>query len=230
MDGVIIPHRLGSGNKGVLMSWASKQCSYIEVFDRQNGIYRPEQQGAHQLMELKGTHGTCISFAEEIIQNGFKMLPGRRGTGAYFWSYTSTLKDYATNLAQAWWSQAKSFGQYNAVTDPSCKVLFVTIQAEDDLFLDLEEHKMKQMLSVFLNDSFKRSISLDRAHLADRSYDLFVNLIERKLGKKFQVIHVTVNPPKKEHFANYDRMPTFDLMGMPSCYVVKDNKHIILNG
>lgn len=179
-------------------------------------------------MELLGTHGTCISFADGIMQNGFKIQPGRRGTGAYFWSYSSTLKDYATSLAKAWWSQATALGYYNAAVNQECKVLYVKIQANEDIFLDLEEHEMRRRLSVFLNDIFKRALPADRANLAEKAYDLFVSIIERKLDKNYQVIHVTVNPPKKEHFDNYDRMPQVDLMGMPSCYVVKNSKLILL--
>lgn len=180
------------------------------------------------MIELKGTHGTCASFAEVITRDGFNIAAGRRGKGAYFWGYTSTLKDYATILAKAWWVQAKSMRRYDSATDQACVVLYATIQTEGAFFLDLEEHQMKQKLSRFLNDCFKRKVPLDRSDMITRSYDLFVEMIEREIRVKFNVIHVTVNPPQKEYFENVDRVPPFDLMGMPACYVVKSNKCISL--
>lgn len=179
-------------------------------------------------MELKGTHGTCISHAERIALHGFKMKSGRRGTGAYFWAYTGTLKGYATSLAKAWWTQAVAWGQYNSCENQDFRVLCVKINIEDELFLDLEEHEMRGRLAAFLNESYSKSIPADRIHLAERAYDAFVNIIERQLNKKFKAIHVTVNPPKRDCFENADRLPEFDLMGMPSCYVVKDNNCIAI--
>lgn len=179
-------------------------------------------------MALKGTHGTCFSFAEEIRNSGFIAGPGRRGRGVYFWGYSGSTKEYATALANAWWAQAKSMGKYDAVSDQSCSVLNVSINLREGRLLDLEEHEMKQKLLLFLNDIYKRSLSKDRVALAEKAYDLFVGIIETELKNKFDVIYVTVNPPKKEHWEGRDSFPNFDIIGMAPCYVVKNKECILL--
>jgi hypothetical protein len=179
------------------------------------------------VVELKGTHGTCATFANEIKKHGFTIGGGRRGSGVYFWGYSSTLRDYATSLAKAWWSYAQSNGQYSSAENKTCEVLYVKIETEDNSFLDLEQHDMKQRLSRFLNDNYKRIVQLNSEQLAIKLYDLFVKTIEGELNTKFKAVHVSVNPPKLQFFESPGRIPHFELMGMPSCYVVKDIKCIL---
>lgn len=179
------------------------------------------------MIELKGTHGTCASFAEEILKNGFTVGAGRRGVGVYFWGYSSTNKEYATALANAWWAQAKVLHKYDVAHNKSCRVLYVSMKLDPDSFLDLEAHEMKQRLLLFLNDIYMRTLAKGRPALAEKAYDLFVGIIEKELKVKFEVVYVTVNPPQTEHWAARDRYPSFDVLGMASCYVVK-NKRCIL--
>ncbi len=179
-------------------------------------------------MVLKGTHGTCASFAEDIRNSGFSFGPGRRGKGVYFWGYSGANKEYATALAKAWWAQAKAIRKYDAASDQDCNVLHVDIKPEEGCLLDLEELVMKQTLLQFLNDIHKRSLPKDRASLTEKAYDLFVHMLEKQLNKKFDVIYTTVNPPKTDFWDKRDRFPGFDIIGMAPCYVVKNTGCIFL--
>lgn len=179
-------------------------------------------------MILKGTHGTCASFAEKIRNNGFTIGPGRRGKGAYFWGYINPTREYASALAKAWWSQAKSMNKYDSASNQSYSELHVEIKTEDGRFLDLEEHTMKQVLLQFVNDIYKRKLPKERANLTRNAYDLFVAMIETQSHKKFDVIYATVNPPQAHYWEARDHFPSFDIIGMAPCYVVKNNRCIVL--
>lgn len=180
------------------------------------------------MIELKGTHGTCTSFAQGIRQNGFVAGAGRRGHGVYFWAYSSTDQEYATALAKAWWAQAKSMRRYDREADQSCSVLYVKINAQSDKFLDLEEHGLKQKLLRFLNDVYKRTLPKGRESLAKSGYDLFLKMYEKEVNKHFDVIYVTVNPPKSGHWDKPEAFPPFDMMGLAPCYVVRDKGCIVI--
>lgn len=181
------------------------------------------------MLILKGTHGTCATFASDIRQQGFRAGAGRRGNGSYFWGYSNTAKDYAVCLAKAWWMYVKTeTRQYQSARDTSCEVLNVTINVEEDNFLDLEEHTMKQKLVPFLNDIYKRTATKEHRDLAARGYDLFVKLVEKQRTKPIKVVHVTVNPPARKYFEHQCALSLPSEACVPSCYVVKYNGCIVM--
>jgi hypothetical protein len=181
---------------------------------------------ATQPLTLKGTHGTCVSFAADIKLHGFNIGPGRRGRGAYFWSYSNTAKDYATCLAKAWWKHAESAKQYQSAVDRCCRVLDVDIEVEENAFLDLEAHAVKQRLVPFLNDVYKRVAAAEHKHLAAKAYDLFVERTEKAIARTIKVVHVTANPPRREHFPHECARVLPSEACVPSCYVVRDKNNI----
>lgn len=180
------------------------------------------------LLTLKGTHGTCVSFASDIRRRGFDVGAGRRGSGMYFWSYSNTARDYATCLAKAWWKYAFEIGRYQSASDSGCEVLNVIIEVEEENFLDLEEHAMKQKLVPFLNDIYKRTASSSHKKIAVKAYDLFVEQIEKQRSNPIKVVHVTVSPPSQKYFTEECTRSLSSEACMPACYVVKDNKCIVV--
>jgi hypothetical protein len=178
--------------------------------------------------KLKGTHGTCASFAENIRKNGFNLGNGRRGSGVYFWAYNGESKFNATCLAEAWWQHSFNYGFYSKEANQSFELITTEINTEN--FLDLEEHDFKLKLLEFVSKVYARALKKDRKGLAERAYDLFVDQIEKQIGK-VDVIHVTVNPPSKECFSQkcFDRGAVTTEAISPSCYVVRNTKCITIN-
>lgn len=75
-----------------------------------------------------------------------------------------------------------------------------------------------------------RAEKRNRQGLAIKAYDLFVDQLEKQMGK-VDVIHVTVNPPSKDCFSqnciNRGYVTTEAIS--PSCYVVRNTKCITIN-
>jgi len=173
-------------------------------------------------------HGTCTSFAEQIKINGFNLNKGRRGTGVYFWSYSSTSKQYAKSLAYAWWSFCSDTNRYSAVTDNSFALFDVKIDSVN--IIDLEQHDLKLRLIKFVHDASIRATQSQRNDLVNKSYDLFVRMLEERSGP-IDVVHVTVNPPAKKYFSAEHARQGHELLEAicPSCYVVRNTKCIQFN-
>lgn len=179
-------------------------------------------------MSLHGMHGTCASFAELIKKNGFNQSIGRRGTGVYFWSYSGTSKPYANSLAYAWWNFCFETSRYNSAQDKSFVLFDVNIETER--IIDLEQHDLKLRLLKFVHQASSRAIESKRNDLVNKSYDLFVNMLEER-GGAIDVIHVTVNPPAKKYFSVEHSRQGHELLDAvcPSCYVVKNTRCIQFN-
>jgi hypothetical protein len=169
---------------------------------------------------LKGTHGTCASFAAEIKKSGFKSHKGRGGTGIYFWAYESpSLEYYAKELAESWWMFSKHRGDYDGL-NVSCVVIYVELRVEN-IFLDLEELKLKEKLIEFANKVYRRKGP--KSERVSGTYDLFVSMMEQEIGVRIDVVHLRVAPPSKDF---YRPSVPIDITGGPSCYVVRNQKVI----
>lgn len=177
----------------------------------------------------KGTHGTCASRAESIVQNGFSLSSvGLRGTGIYFWGYSDmSLKAKAANLALCWHAFAQKRGDYSKDTDQSAAVIFAVIHVEGDELLDLESDLIRDKFEAFvLSISEKHpDLGTDTAESISKTYDVFIDLLEKKMGAPFKAIHVRVQPPK-----TYKGGLSKNYTGNPSCYVVKDQQVIDVEG
>lgn len=177
------------------------------------------------ILELKGTHGTCIAYAEDIKKNGFNLKTGRRGYGAYFWAYRGEGRAFANCLAKAWWCYAFESKQYSSSSNESFEVLNVKLHLEEIHFLDLDNHLMKLKLTEFINGVYKRAKLADHMDLASKAYDLFVQQIE-KHSNKIKVVNVSVNPPARKYFKDECTNTIRSEAIVPACYVVRD-KHCI---
>lgn len=176
-------------------------------------------------MQLKGTHGTCVSAADEIKKSGFNPHQGRRGTGVYFWAYGDGTRQVARALSYAWWNFCNSKGRFRSKENSSYICLDVDLKTEK--LLDLEVHDIKHALLKFVHEASMRAANQRRNYLSKNAYDLFVQKLEEQAGE-FDVIHVTVNPPAKEYFSENDRRNGHVILEdmCPSCYVVKNSNCI----
>lgn len=168
---------------------------------------------------MKGTHGTCVSRANSIKDNGFSgSANGKRGAGAYFWGYTNDgLRGYVRELAISWWRYAlEKPRSYHKEKDQRCCVIYVTLDAKNSEILDLEKQVLRDIFFDYCNKTLPR-LEGDPEKNIPVVYDMFVGDIERKLKKKFKIVHVKVQQPR-----NTKKLLPLDITGQPSCYVVKD--------
>lgn len=171
----------------------------------------------------KGTHGTTRSSADSIMQQGFQMGPGIRGTGIYFWLYQyDALLDEAENLAIAWWSYSNKKGDYSEHKDSSCAIVLADLDTSPESVFDLESNRQGIMaVSVKINDKLNDpSLSEDdRKQLLTGIHDYFVEQYEKRSGSKFDAVQVKVAPPK--HFKSQFHR---DVSGnQPLCLVIRNN-------
>lgn len=177
----------------------------------------------------KGTHGTCASRAESITQNGFNLpSSGLRGTGIYFWGYTNkALKGRTADLALSWHAISLKRGCYSKDRDKSAAVIFASIHVEGNALLDLESDLIRDRFETFVLTIGQTNpqLGIDTPDSISDTYDMFIDMIERKTGDPFKVIHVRVQSPNK-YKSNLGK----DYTGNPSCYVVKDQQAIEVEG
>ncbi|MGL0953252.1 hypothetical protein [Vibrio vulnificus] len=170
-------------------------------------------------MMMKGTHGTCVSRANLIKDNGFSgSTHGRRGSGAYFWGYTrDVLQEYARELARAWWRYALEKPKYyQKEKDQGCCVIYVTLETNSTDVLDFENQELRDHFFEYCHKTLPRLEGSDEEKMST-IYDMFINEIEEKLEKRFKIVHVKVQQPPKTK-----KVLPLDITGQPSCYVVKD--------
>ena len=176
----------------------------------------------------KGTHGTCRSYAEEILANGFKATDGRIGKGTYFWAYFSDETEFcAKELAASWWRHSKQTHKYDHAKDNRCTVIYVEINSTDDSYLDLEDTDIKAKLIAFANQTYRKDDQRDyNKHKAlGATYDLFIKLMEEALNIEFDIVHIRVAPP-----GGYRPPLPIEITGAPSCFLVMNDNCINIAG
>lgn len=170
---------------------------------------------------MKGTHGTCHSFAELINKEGFKISgSAMRGAGVYFWSYTSDdMEDYVRDLAVKWWLYQKKKGSYSKAKNKNCCVIYASFKVGSDQSFDLENQVVREKFIKFSEIAYHKKISEGKATSVAISevYDMFINDVEKKLKRNFSLIHVKIQQPK-----GFKTSLPLDIRGQPFCYVVKD--------
>jgi hypothetical protein len=168
---------------------------------------------------FKGTHGTCSSYADSIISSGFRYSNvGLRGGGIYFWGYIlDELEVYAKDLAIAWWQFAKKKGDYAKAASSRCSVIFANLKVENQDILDFEDQQVREQFIVYSQKVYERIKGINPNEKISTIYDMFVSEVEESIGKTFKMIHVKVQTPK-----TYKKLLPIDLMGQPSCYVIRN--------
>lgn len=168
------------------------------------------------ILNLKGTHGTTKTRYNKICSEPFNChKEGDRGTGAYFWKDSP----YSEDLAIAWYLSRMMSGIYSADIDKMCTVITACLSLHEDEFLNFESDEIKNSLLELIK---AKGISDNRTNGA-YLYDLFIELIEHKLGNPIKVFRVNVYPPKKP------RCYPGQLAGQAGCYVARTPECININ-
>jgi hypothetical protein len=173
---------------------------------------------------MKGTHGTSMSRAISIKDNGFNTKSiGLRGSGAYFWGYTiNALEKHVRDLAVAWWRFAHDTKNlYKNDEDKRCCVLFASLESSPADLFDFENQEIRDKFFNYSQEVFPRLKGTDEEKCS-AIYDMYLHDIESKLKREFKIIHVKVQQPRK-----FTKHLPLDITGQPSCYVVKDLSCII---
>lgn len=168
---------------------------------------------------MKGSHGTCVSRAEEIKKKSFRLNPGIKGDGVYFWAYSSN-ESLAKALAIGWWEKCNKDKVYAKESNTDCAVLGVSLVVEEAYCLNFEDLSVRESFINFCASILSRLEAKKGEKKEDKeavAYDLFVKKIEEVSGKQIKVVKVKVPPPKK---LNYPLSIAY--LGSPLCYVVKD--------
>jgi len=158
---------------------------------------------------FKGTHGSCYSNAESIRNNGFRYSKmNLRGGGIYFWGYIlDDLEVYAKDLAIAWWRFAKKRGDYTNTVSSRCSVIFANFK--------IDNQQIREQFIVYSQKVYPIIKAINPNEKISTIYDMFINDVEKSMGKCFKMIHVKVQAPK-----TYNKVLPMDLTGQPSCYVI----------
>jgi len=170
------------------------------------------------MLSLSGTHGTSATRAFKIKSSGFKTNHGLMGFGVYFWCDSP----YSDKLAEAWWNFYFSNSRYEGDDNKNCAVLYVEINVEEVVFLDLEQRDIKLKLA---STALKRNIRFDDKRASTTLIVQFIRRLERKLNIKYKVIEKSVPTPPKE----YCRFYPISIIGSPHCYLVTDKGCIQIN-
>lgn len=168
---------------------------------------------------MKGSHGTCVSRAEEIKRKSFRSSLGIKGGGVYFWAYSSN-ESLAKALAIGWWEKCNKDKVYAKESNTGCAVLGVSLAVEEVDCLDFESLEVREAFVSFCKSIIDRLQCKKGERKEDKeaaAYDFFVKKIEEVSGKQIKVVKVKVPPPNK---INYPLSIAY--LGSPLCYVVKD--------
>lgn len=177
-------------------------------------------------MEAVGLHGTCVSNAVSIEQEGFVLSDNGdsqyRGTGHYFWeSYKNS--EFARKLAIEWWRHCYHRNKFREKPNPSCAVIKADLKAKIERFLDFETKEVKGKFIHFL-ESIEETLneeSPDGENLC-QSYDLFIDMYEEVNQCKLEIIRASIPLINKK----LKRTARFQLLGNPVALIVKSSECI----
>jgi hypothetical protein len=183
-------------------------------------------------LDYYGMHGTCRTFADKIVSNGFNQGVGRHGTGVYFWesSLESYLRNHSIRLSQYFAQDMKAKGYYKAANDDTPTVLSTQLTLTDsNQFLDLEEYEINAMFKAFMLKSTDYLNSAKNTSDAKRKssivFQKFIEIVEKCKSVKINMIRVKTSAPQS--FRNNLNEIQFNCgMDKQPCYVVRDNKII----
>lgn len=173
------------------------------------------------MSSLNGTHGTCRSYAEVIAEKGSWLATdsGLAGRGVYFWAFNG-YAETARRLAISWWDFASSRGSYSTANDKACAVIYVQINVEERSFLDFDSPPVRDALLESVDAATKPGEKITH-EIVYKIYERLIEKLESALKTKFDVLKVSLPPPK--------RFKQKIIVGNPDCYVVRgDHKTITL--
>ena len=166
------------------------------------------------------SHGTTSSRAKKIKELGFLKGHGRAGKGIYFWKESP----FFIYLAVGWYKyMVGEYDKYSKDKDRTCSVLVAELQAKQDEILDLENDKLKEMITDLY---CKFRIDFNDRNQISLLYELFIEEIEKELGTVFKILVIKTAPPKIDYCENYP----LPVIGAPQCCVARNTDCIKLIG
>lgn len=171
-----------------------------------------------------GSHGTTKSRAESIMRDGFCVTgAGRRGNGAYFWLAEYLGCQYATRLAEAWYTKSQKKGEYSQDKDPELSIIWGYVSLPYSEVLNTETPLFKYSLRKILEEnSDKIHNSQERELLVCQAHQMLIQSIEENLGNTIKVLETIVPQPKMSD----EFLP---LVGDPFALVVRDLDCLTIN-
>lgn len=183
------------------------------------------------MIEIRGTHGTCVSRAEKIVQEGTMAKgPGRVGFGAYFWTAVNdseACRDYVESLAKGWATRGQKGGQYKGERDQNLAIVHTVIEVGEEEFFSLDDpeylYRLRDFLGRRLVEHFRvdsaKALTGDRLHKKEEIIhgfiDAFIVELERNLETTFKVVFKSVQAPKIDD-------PLLPFIGNPHCFAIRD--------
>lgn len=165
---------------------------------------------------LKGTHGTAIYHAENIEKKGFLVsdeIVGKAGYGVYFWNYVSTNTN-ALKLSEAWWDFCVRKNIYDVKKNCGLTIFDVEIEIDESNLLDMITHYEIHEAFMELNPMGERE------QYYGAQLDLFIKVLEKKLGKTFEIVRLNLSVPDLRNVAFANSFPAI---------VLKVQKNVIIN-
>lgn len=166
---------------------------------------------------LNGTHGTTCYHADNILENGFvvsKSGEGKAGFGIYFWFYVNQ-NNHAIKLSRHWWSFAKSKGLYESNLDCNLKVF--------DVEIDIPSNNILDFVTNF--DLYEKFLNLYPDGEPEKAYgaklDLFINVLEKNMGRSFELVKVNLSVPNLRNIAFANSYPALILKAQKQVRIKK---------
>lgn len=125
------------------------------------------------MLTLSGTHGTSVSRADKIKKEGFKLFPGRRGTGSYFWRNG----EYSRLLSIAWWDQCCNGGVYNDDENRKCAVIYADFHITNEEYYDISTFEVKEKIAKIIES---KQIDKKNPKKLAELYDYAIALFEER--------------------------------------------------
>lgn len=161
------------------------------------------------MTEFSGTHGTSITRAINIKENGFQLGTGFRGKGVYFWRGNA----YAYILAKGWYRYRLASGVYDQDKQKGYSLIVASIIVDDDSFIDIDEPEIFDQISQLAK---AKAINGNNIY---KLYDEFYDLLQEEMETPIKMVIAAVPVPRE--ITGYPRG-----LGKAICYIVRDGSCI----
>lgn len=134
------------------------------------------------MLNIKGTHGTCLSRSNQIQKYGFKAPThsGKLGRGIYLWSYSKN-PIRAHRLAVNWFQKSLDDGKYTNEEKKSLSVIYVEVKVKKDEYCDVS----RDMFVEVCEETLEKAPNLTQFEVVE----WLLEKLEVETGKKFSVIY-----------------------------------------
>lgn len=167
-------------------------------------------------MQLSGYHATTISNYEEIVEHGFKLGKGLRGTGVYFWEDNC---GYGIRLSTGWYEFCTKKKTYDCCEKKAIAIIQGSFEPENEYnFLNIVEREKREKIYQLAKS---KKMDIQNRDVLYAIYDLFFCQLEILTGYRLQVIETTVNT-----FGIRDTDFPSQVLGQPYCYLVREPRII----